>query len=138
MDLDNLSQLQTEAVNPQTVHIDRMSTLDMCTAINTEDGMIAGSVTPWLPLIADTIDALAPRVRRGGRVIYVGAGTSGRSVGLFQELSRPFMTKRRIIQTRDTRRVGNPTDLCGTIFSICRADRWRRCGHSSGPRGRRG
>ena len=83
MDLENLSQLQTEAVNPHTVHIDRMSTLDMCTVINSEDGMIAQSIVPWLPLIADAIDALAPRVRRGGRVIYVGAGTSGRSVGLF-------------------------------------------------------
>ena len=86
MDLNTLSQLQTEAVNPQTVHIDRMSTLDMCKAINTEDGMVAQSVVPWLPLIADAIDALAPRVRRGGKVIYVGAGTSGRSVNPFQEL----------------------------------------------------
>lgn len=85
MDLDNLSQLQTEAVNPRTAHIDRMSTLDMCTAINTEDGMVAQSIVPCLPLIADAIDALAPRVRRGGRVVYVGAGTSGRSVNLFRE-----------------------------------------------------
>ncbi|RJE21743.1 glucokinase regulator family protein [Aspergillus sclerotialis] len=78
MDLDNLSRLQTEAVNPRTVQIDQMSTLEMCTAINNDDHMVARSVSPHLALIADAIDALAPRVRKGGRVIYVGAGTSGR------------------------------------------------------------
>lgn len=82
MDLGNLSQLQTEAVNPRTAHIDRMSTLEMCTTINNEDGMVAQSLVPCLPDIAGAIDALASRVRWGGRVIYVGAGTSGRSVHL--------------------------------------------------------
>ncbi|KAL4738523.1 hypothetical protein BDV11DRAFT_215909 [Aspergillus similis] len=78
MDLDNLSRLQTEAVNPQTSLIDKLSTLQMCTVINREDHRVAASVTPCLPRIAAAIDALAPRVRRGGRVVYVGAGTSGR------------------------------------------------------------
>ncbi|CBF73938.1 uncharacterized protein ANIA_11038 [Aspergillus nidulans FGSC A4] len=78
MDLDNLSRLQTEAVNPQTSLIDKLSTLQMCTVINQEDRRVAASVTPCLPRIAAAIDALAPRVRRGGRVVYVGAGTSGR------------------------------------------------------------
>ena len=80
MDLDNLSQLQTEAVNSRTSQIDQMSTLEMCTAINNDDLMVAPSVSPHLALIADAIDALSPRVRKGGRVIYVGAGTSGRLV----------------------------------------------------------
>ncbi|KAL6232084.1 hypothetical protein BDW75DRAFT_243295 [Aspergillus navahoensis] len=78
MDLDNLLRLQTEAVNPQTSHIDKLSTLQMCTVINQEDHRVAASVTPHLPRIAAAIDALATRVRRGGRVVYVGAGTSGR------------------------------------------------------------
>ncbi|KAL3431947.1 hypothetical protein BDV09DRAFT_206273 [Aspergillus tetrazonus] len=78
MDLDNLSRLQTEAVNPQTSLIDKLSTLQMCAVINQEDHRVAASVTPCLPRIAAAIDALAPRVRRGGRVVYVGAGTSGR------------------------------------------------------------
>ncbi|KAL4987908.1 hypothetical protein BDW68DRAFT_197119 [Aspergillus falconensis] len=78
MDLDDLSRLQTEAANPQTGHIDKLSTLRMCTVINQEDHRVAASVTPCLPSIAAAIDALAPRVRRGGRVVYVGAGTSGR------------------------------------------------------------
>ncbi|KAJ5237076.1 hypothetical protein N7489_007167 [Penicillium chrysogenum] len=78
MDLGSLSQLQTEGVNPRTVHIDRMSTLEMCTVINADDQKVPESVVPCLPVIAGAIDALTPRVRRGGRVIYVGAGTSGR------------------------------------------------------------
>lgn len=80
MDLQSLSRLQTEAINPRTTQIDRISTLELCTLINNEDCMVAQSLAPCLSVIADTIDALAPRVRQGGRVIYVGAGTSGRSV----------------------------------------------------------
>ncbi|KAL3465737.1 hypothetical protein BJX64DRAFT_296992 [Aspergillus heterothallicus] len=67
MDLQNLARLQTEAVNPRTARIDQMSTLQMFR-----------SIVPCLPDIAAAIDALAPRVQLGGRVIYVGAGTSGR------------------------------------------------------------
>lgn len=78
MDLSSLAQLQTEGVNPRTIHIDRMSTLEMCTIINSDDHRVAESVKECLPDIAGAIDALAPRVRRGGRVVYVGAGTSGR------------------------------------------------------------
>jgi N-acetylmuramic acid 6-phosphate etherase len=78
MDLNSLSELQTEGVNPRTVHIDSMSTLEMCTVINADDHGVAASVEPVLPVIAGAIDALASRVRRGGRVVYVGAGTSGR------------------------------------------------------------
>ena len=78
MDLNSLSKLQTEGVNPRTVHIDRMSTLEMCTVINADDHRVAASIEPCLPAIAGAIDALASRVRRGGRVVYVGAGTSGR------------------------------------------------------------
>lgn len=80
MDLSNLSQLQTEGVNPRTSHIDRLSTIQMCTVINADDHLVAESVAHCLPVIADAIDALTPRVRDGGRVVYVGAGTSGRSV----------------------------------------------------------
>ncbi|KAM0095513.1 hypothetical protein ACP6JD_000905 [Aspergillus fumigatus] len=78
MDLANLSQLQTEAVNPRTAQIDQISTLEMCRLINEEDHCVAPSLTPCIRQIAAAIDALTPRVRNGGRVIYVGAGTSGR------------------------------------------------------------
>ncbi|EAW07096.1 putative glucokinase regulator family protein [Aspergillus clavatus NRRL 1] len=78
MDLASLSRLQTEAVNPRTARIDQVSTLEMCRLINEDDHHVASSVTPFLPQISAAIDALTPRVRNGGRVIYVGAGTSGR------------------------------------------------------------
>ncbi|CAG8937811.1 unnamed protein product [Penicillium salamii] len=78
MDLKNLANLQTEGVNPETVHIDQVSTLEMCTLINSNDQRVPHSVVPCLPEIAAAIDALAPRVSQSGRVIYVGAGTSGR------------------------------------------------------------
>jgi hypothetical protein len=76
-DLD-LSSLQTEAVNGHTTYIDKVSTLEMCAIMNNEDHKLAASVTPCLDDIARAIDLLLPRVRRGGRVIYIGAGTSGR------------------------------------------------------------
>ncbi|KAJ5346295.1 hypothetical protein N7541_008777 [Penicillium brevicompactum] len=75
---ENLSNLQTEGLNPLTVHIDQISTLEMCTLINSNDQKVPESVVPCLSEIAGAIDALTPRVSRGGRVIYVGAGTSGR------------------------------------------------------------
>ncbi|KAJ5589717.1 hypothetical protein N7450_003689 [Penicillium hetheringtonii] len=78
MDLGTLSNLQTEGVNPRTANIDRISTLEMCEVINADDHKVSESVKPCLPIIANAIDELAPRVRQGGRVIYVGAGTSGR------------------------------------------------------------
>ncbi|KAL2867432.1 putative glucokinase regulator family protein [Aspergillus lucknowensis] len=78
MDLENLAHLQTEAVNPSTTQIDQISTLEMCVAMNREDHRVAPSIVPCLPQIAAAIDAFVPRVQRGGRVIYVGAGTSGR------------------------------------------------------------
>lgn len=74
----DLSGLQTEAINGRTTHIDRVSTLEMCAIMNNEDWKVAASVTPCLDDIARAIDLLLPRVRRGGRVIYIGAGTSGR------------------------------------------------------------
>ncbi|KAJ5108163.1 hypothetical protein N7456_004838 [Penicillium angulare] len=78
MDLNNLAKLQTEGVNPRTINIDRVSTLEMCTVINGDDHFVAESIVPCLPVIADAIDAMATRVRQGGRIVYVGAGTSGR------------------------------------------------------------
>lgn len=74
----DLSSLQTEAINMRANEIDKVSTLQMCTIINEEDRTVAASVTPCLQDIARAIDCLLPRVRRGGRVVYVGAGTSGR------------------------------------------------------------
>lgn len=73
-----LAGLQTETRNPRTVGIDRVSTLELCRILQREDGRIPAAVEPCVPVIAEVIDVLAGRVRRGGRVFYIGAGTSGR------------------------------------------------------------
>ena len=74
----DLKGLQTESRNPRSTDIDNVSTLKLCQVINDEDETIPNIVKGCIPTIAHAIDAVAPRVRRGGRVIYVGAGTSGR------------------------------------------------------------
>ena len=73
-----LATLPTEARNPATEHIDRLPTLDMLRLINEEDAKVAASVAAVLPEVARAIDAIADRFHRGGRLFYVGAGTSGR------------------------------------------------------------
>lgn len=74
----NLQGLQTESRNPKTTQIDTVSITELCKLINNEDSVIPDIVKGCIPTISSVIDALAPRVRHGGRVIYVGAGTSGR------------------------------------------------------------
>lgn len=70
--------MQTEQPNPRTRHIDRLPTLDALRLINAEDATVATAVEKALPEIARAVDAIAERLRAGGRLIYVGAGTSGR------------------------------------------------------------
>ena len=74
----SLSVLDTEKVNPATVEIDRMSPLEIVQAINREDAKVAQAVEQVLPHIARAIEEIAARLRGGGRLIYAGAGTSGR------------------------------------------------------------
>jgi N-acetylmuramic acid 6-phosphate etherase len=78
MAIIDLSKLQTESRNGNTTAIDSVSTLEMCSIINQEDEGVTEAVRKCLPQVAAAIDATAPRVREGGRLIYVGAGTSGR------------------------------------------------------------
>lgn len=68
----------TEQSNPRTHNIDQLSTLNMVTRINEEDATVALAVRDALPAIAQAVDAITERLRQGGRLIYVGAGTSGR------------------------------------------------------------
>jgi len=77
-DRDALASLLTEARNPATEHLDQLSTLDMLTLINAEDATVAAAVRSELPSIARAVDAIAERFNRGGRLFYIGAGTSGR------------------------------------------------------------
>jgi N-acetylmuramic acid 6-phosphate etherase len=68
----------TESQNTRTSNIDQLSTLDMLMRINDEDAKVAAVVRDALPQIAQAVDGIAERMGRGGRLIYTGAGTSGR------------------------------------------------------------
>ena len=74
----NLASLTTEARNPRTANIDQLPTMEMLTLINEEDQTVPLAVAKELPHIARAVDAIAERFERGGRLFYIGAGTSGR------------------------------------------------------------
>jgi N-acetylmuramic acid 6-phosphate etherase len=74
----NLATLPTEARNPASEHIDQLPTLAMLRIINEEDAKVPAAVAAELPHIANAVDAIADRFERGGRLFYIGAGTSGR------------------------------------------------------------
>ena len=74
----DISSLTTEQVNTNTLHIDQMSTVDMLRAINAEDRKIAEAVEQLIPQIASATDMIVSSFQRGGRLFYIGAGTSGR------------------------------------------------------------
>ncbi len=73
-----LAGLLTEARNPATEQLDQLSTLELLTVINAEDAKVATAVHAELPHIAQAVDAIAARFLQGGRLFYIGAGTSGR------------------------------------------------------------
>lgn len=77
MNID-LSNLITERRNPASNNIDTLSTLEMLTVINNEDRRVPEAITPYLPQIAQLVDRVAQAFAEGGRLIYIGAGTSGR------------------------------------------------------------
>ena len=77
-----LRRLRTEQPNHAADDLDCKSSLDIARLINAEDATVALAVTRALPQIARAIDLVAAALRRGGRLIYVGAGTSGRIAAL--------------------------------------------------------
>ncbi|HHC7307813.1 TPA: N-acetylmuramic acid 6-phosphate etherase [Vibrio campbellii] len=74
----DLSRLVTESRNPASAEIDTLSTIEMLQVINQEDQKVALAVQAVLPQIAQTVDAITAAFANGGRLIYMGAGTSGR------------------------------------------------------------
>lgn len=74
----NLNALDTEQVNQKSKNIDVMSTMEMLQVINSEDKEVAIAVEKVLPSVQELVDAAHERMMKGGRVIYIGAGTSGR------------------------------------------------------------
>jgi len=75
---DEIAALPTESINPRTVAFDRSSTLSVLKMINREDHLVAPAVRRQLPAIARAVDLVVASIEAGGRVFYVGAGTSGR------------------------------------------------------------
>lgn len=78
MKIEKLSSLVTEGRNPNTMNIDSVSTLEMIEMINEEDKKVAEAVGKEKESIAKAVDLIADRLSKGGRLIYLGAGTSGR------------------------------------------------------------
>ena len=74
----DLTRLVTESRNSASENIDRLSTLDLLKVINDEDKKVAFAVEKTLPEIARLVDSVALAFSKGGRLIYTGAGTSGR------------------------------------------------------------
>ncbi len=75
---DNYDLIKTEGRNPNTANIDKLSTLEMVTLINRENRRVEDAIDEVLPEIAEAVDIIAAAMERGGHLIYVGAGTSGR------------------------------------------------------------
>lgn len=73
-----LNRLDTEKRNENSMHIDEMSTKEILETINQEDQKVAYAVKEVLPQIAQAVDCIDEKMCQGGRLIYIGAGTSGR------------------------------------------------------------
>ncbi|WP_421712532.1 N-acetylmuramic acid 6-phosphate etherase [Alteromonas abrolhosensis] len=74
----SLNKIVSEGRNPDTLDIDTLTTEGILTRINNEDAKVANAVALQIPQIAKAVDAATDSIKSGGRLIYVGAGTSGR------------------------------------------------------------
>ena len=94
-----LKKIATEQRNPDTMDIDKLSTLDMVKLINREDHKVAEAVSLVTDKIAEAVDLIADRLGKGGRLIYCGAGTSGR-LGILDAVECPptYSTEPEMVQ----------------------------------------
>src|SRR5436309_5795401 len=76
--MSSLDSLLTEQPNPASAAIDSVSTEQMLRIINSEDQKVAAAVAAEIPAIARAVDAVVAAIEVGGRLFYIGAGTSGR------------------------------------------------------------
>ena len=83
-----LQKIATEQRNPNTMNIDTLSTLEMVKLINREDHRVADAVGEVTDKIAQAVDVIAEKLAAGGRLIYCGAGTSGR-LGILDAVECP-------------------------------------------------
>lgn len=82
------NQIKTEERNQLSQHIDAMDTVEMLRVINDEDKKVAFAVEKELPHIAEAVDLICEKLRQGGRLIYIGCGTSGR-LGILDAVECP-------------------------------------------------
>ena len=101
----NLEKLLTEARNPETENIDELATLEILQSINQEDKKVALAIELVLPQIARAVDRVVESLSGGGRLFYLGAGTSGR-MGILDASECPPT-------------YGTPPDLVQGIIAGC-------------------
>ncbi len=95
----DLKHLKTERANPASINLDMKSSLEIARNMNSEDAKVAVAVKRALPQIARAIDLIAAALKKGGRLIYVGTGTSGRIAALdAAECPPTFHTDPRMVQ----------------------------------------
>jgi len=108
-----LSRLTTEQPNRASADLDLKSSLEIVTVINHEDAVVVGAVRRALPQIARAVGLIANALKRGGRLIYVGAGTSGRIAALdAAECPPTFNVDPRTVQFI---MAGGPTALAAAV-----------------------
>lgn len=97
--MKKISTLMTELRNPNSMAIDTMSTMDILKTINSEDMTVAQKVREVLPEVEKVVDIVQDRLKRGGKLFYAGAGTSGR-IGIQDAVECPptFSTPSTVVQ----------------------------------------
>lgn len=74
----DLRGMMTESRNPESMNLDEMTALEIVSVMNSEDMKVPQAINSQLPMIAQAVDCCVSGIQRGGRIIYIGAGTSGR------------------------------------------------------------
>lgn len=97
--MEKLSRLATEESNPKSTRLDEMTTNEVLSIMNEEDQTIALAVKKVIPQIEETVEKVVNAFKSGGRLIYVGAGTSGR-IGVLDAVECPptFSTSHEQVQ----------------------------------------
>ena len=86
--LQTLSTLITEQRNPNSMHVDSLSALEIVQLMNDEDKQVPLAIEKCLPQIAQAVECIVAAFQQGGRLVYIGAGTSGR-LGVFDASECP-------------------------------------------------
>ena len=121
-----LQNLRTERTNPASSNLDQKSALEIARIINNEDAKVAGAVKRALPQIAQATEAIATALKKGGRLIYVGSGTSGRLGALdASEIPPTFDMPASAVQyilAGGTRALGAATEASEDSLELGRAE----------------